>query len=510
MRAKAVSIESEVLLPDRQSRGLLWVWPFWRVAGVLFLISTAALGVYLLVSSRLNGLGFPLDDAWIHQTYARNLAAWGQWSYLPDQPSAGSTAPLWSAVLAVGYGLRLSPFFWTYCLGGLALFFLALSGEFLFRRLTPSYTGRWPWAGIFLAGEWHLVWAAGSGMETVLYAALILLSFLLMFRARRLSWIWVGLIIGMSVWVRPDAVTLAGPAVLLLLFREKNGSDRAKFFASLLAGFLIFFGTYLAFNFEVQGSIWPNTFYAKQAEYAPLLAQPLYLRYLNELYLPLIGSGLFLLPGFAAGLWDALRQRRLPVLAAAAWFLGFALIYAWRLPVTYQYGRYLIPAMPVYFLMGLSGSVLLSKKMAGRWGWALKRVWILSTAIVWLAFYGVVAAFFARDVAIINTEMVSTARWVAENTPPGAIIAAHDIGAMGYFSQRRLVDLAGLISPDVIPFMQDESALAGWLDSQGADYLVTFPHWYTHLTDGKTSVFQSGGLYAPEAGGENMEVFAWK
>ncbi len=451
MRAKAVSTESEVLQPH-QSGGLLWAWHFWRMAGILFLFSTVAVGVYLLVSSRVSGLGFPLDDAWIHQTYARNLAAWGQWSYLPDQPSAGSTAPLWSAVLAVGYGLRLAPFFWTYCLGGLALFFTALSGEILFRWLTPSYTSRWPWVGIFLAGEWHLVWAAGSGMETVLYAALILLSFLLMLRTRRMGWVWVGLIIGMSVWVRPDAVTLAGPAVLLLLFREEKGSDRAKFFASLLAGFLIFFGPYLLFNFRVQGSIWPNTFYAKQAEYAPLLAQPLYLRYLSELYLPLIGSGLFLLPGFAVGLWDALRQRRWPVLAAAAWFLGFALIYAWRLPVTYQYGRYLIPAMPVYFILGLSGTALVSQKLAGRWGWALKRVWILSIALIWLAFYGVVATFYARDVAIINTEMVTTARWVAENTPPGAIIAAHDIGAMGYFSQRRLVDLAGLNLARCHPF----------------------------------------------------------
>ena len=36
--------------------------------------------------------------------------------------------------------------------------------------------GRLPWAGIFLVGEWHLVWAAGSGMETAWMGALVLLA----------------------------------------------------------------------------------------------------------------------------------------------------------------------------------------------------------------------------------------------------------------------------------------------------------------------------------------------
>ena len=37
-----------------------------------------------------------------------------------------------------------------------------------------------------------------------------------------------------------------------------------------------------------------------------------------------------------------------------------------------------------------------------------------------------------------------------------AIVAAHDIGALGYLDDHQLVDLAGLITPEVIPFMLDE------------------------------------------------------
>ena len=51
---------------------------------------------YLGVSARGGPLGFPLDDAWIHQTYARNLGLRAEFSFVPGQPSAGSTSPLWS------------------------------------------------------------------------------------------------------------------------------------------------------------------------------------------------------------------------------------------------------------------------------------------------------------------------------------------------------------------------------------------------------------------------------
>ena len=47
--------------------------------------------LYLLISSNLTGIGYPLDDAWIHQTYARNLVVYGEWSFVPGQVSGGST-----------------------------------------------------------------------------------------------------------------------------------------------------------------------------------------------------------------------------------------------------------------------------------------------------------------------------------------------------------------------------------------------------------------------------------
>jgi hypothetical protein len=88
------------------------------IIGVVTLI-----GVLLYAASvaRVGG-GFPLDDAWIHQTYARNLAQTGQWAFTPGIPSAGSTAPLYTVILAVGYVLGVDYRLWAYVVGGIALF----------------------------------------------------------------------------------------------------------------------------------------------------------------------------------------------------------------------------------------------------------------------------------------------------------------------------------------------------------------------------------------------------
>src|SRR5512137_1784315 len=88
---------------------------------VLAMAAAVSLGLYLGSSALFYRIGFPLDDSWIHQTYARNLALRGEWAFLPGLPSAGSTSPLWSALLAPGYLLGLAPYRWTYLLGWAAL-----------------------------------------------------------------------------------------------------------------------------------------------------------------------------------------------------------------------------------------------------------------------------------------------------------------------------------------------------------------------------------------------------
>jgi hypothetical protein len=106
--------------------------------------------------------------------------------------------------------------------------------------------------------------------------------------------------------------------------------------------------------------------------------------------------------------------------------------------------------------------------------------------------------------------MVQIAQWVAKNTEPEALLAAHDIGALGYFSERGLIDLAGLVSPDVIPFIRDEEMLAEYMNNRGADYLITFPGWYPVLVSRSEVVFESDGVFSSIQGGENLVLYRWR
>ena len=477
---------------------------------VLGLIVFISFVIYLGWSCFTSGFGFPLDDAWIHQTYARNFGERYQWSFLIDDPSGGSTGPLWGMLIALLYLLKIPPLWGTYFFGFLILWGTAITGSILFERISPKNGSYKIIAGGLIAAEWHLVWSALSGMETILLIFLSLVFFCWLMDKRE-NWWFPGMLIGLSVWVRPDGLTLLGPAAMSLLLRgylPKKALNKALTFT---AGALLFFGPYIIFNWLVSGDVWPNTFYAKQAEYEALRQSGILGRYLKIGMQFITGVGILLLPGIIVEMKDQIKSKNWEAIAAFIWMAGYIGLYAWRLPVTYQHGRYIIPAMPIGFIFGLAGLVKWAEMQAEKlWRRVISGVWITSTIIVAASFWIYGARAYALDVAVIETEMVHTARWIEENTHENALIAAHDIGALGYFAERNILDLAGLITPDVIPFIRNEGKLAEYLNEEKADYLVTFPSWYPVLTDGLIPLYQSEGNFAAGFGMDNMAVYEWK
>ena len=471
-------------------------------------ISILSLVVYLLASWLYYRPGFPLDDSWIHQTYARNLALRGEWAFLPGQPSGGSTAPLWTLILSLGPLLRLGPFAWTFLAGALLLWAFSLLAETAVRRWVPSYRPRFPWVGAAFAVEWHLVWSAASGMETLLHALLATLVLVLIVSNTR-RYFGLGLLIGLSVWVRPDGVTLLGPAFLAGLLYETGWRKRLRALAGLGIGFGGLFALYLLFNLFVAGSPWPSTFYAKQAEYSVYLQLPFFSRLGEEWLQPMGGVGSVLVPGILLSILSAARERKWGLLLAVAWGGGYLVLYAWRLPVTYQHGRYVIPAMPVFFLAGLTGMIAFILRPTRGYAWMIPFFWKTVAGVLVLAFWVQGAFAYGRDVAVIESEMVVTAQWVSDHLSPETLVAAHDIGALGYYGGHAIIDLAGLVSPEVIPFLRDEDRLALYLDERQAGALVTFPGWYPSLTRDRVPVYVTGSPFAPEMGEENLAVYLW-
>ena len=483
----------------RDRTSIEWIYiSLMAVVGIIF---------YLWTSYQKIGVSFPLDDAWIHQTYARNLIEYGEWSFVVGKPSAGSTAPLWTGLIAFGLWIGIDPKVWTYCLGGIFLIALGwLSMKWFSERWGESTRWIW-WVGAAVCIEWHILWASLSGMETLAFSVICVCVFILLER-KSYPPLLVGSLVGVGVWVRPGALTLLLPVFLAILFNKKMDRPRSSF--QIVLGFSITFGPYLFLNSWLTGSIWPNTFYAKQAEYLELNQFPLWLRFLQQVAQPLIGAGCLLIPGIFLGLVRHVRKQDWLQLLPLFWVLTYLGMYAVRLPVTYQHGRYAIPTIPILMVTGIEGLSRWadpgSSKSSKR---VLSRLWILSTVGVLFAFIPAGASAYANDVAIIETEMVAASKWIEQNTEEQALIAAHDIGALGYYGRRDLLDLAGLISPEVIPFIRDETKLAEYLDFQKADYLMTFPEWYPELVFERKPLYITRGEFSPAAEGENMAVYRW-
>lgn len=476
------------------------------IAGGLSLFS---LGIYLLSSVWVYSLGFPLDDAWIHQTYARNFAHHFQWSFFPGEVSGGSTGPLWGFLISVFYFLDLAPYVGTYFLGFLLMWGISILGMWVFSTLLPDEENKALYVGILLVFEWHLVWAAGSGMETLLFSLLTLVICGLSVQNDQ-RWFLLGLLVGVSVWVRPGGVTLLGP-VFFVLLTETSLEEAWRGGIRVLFGFGISTGLYLLFNLWVAGDVLPNTFYAKQAEYAAARSAPLLRRAAKLGLQPFVGAGIVTLPGFVWYLIGSIKDKKWGPMAGPLWAVGYICLYVLRLPVTYQHGRYLIPTIPIFIVWGMAGLI-------DRIRWASKdkfrriasKTWAGVLLAVTIIFWGVGARVYGRDVAFIETEMVKIAQWVDGHVEEGAVIAAHDIGALGYYADRKIVDMAGLVSPDVIPFIRDESRIANYLDENEVNYLITFPFWYPELTAQGELIYKTQSEFAPQMGMENMAVYRWK
>ncbi len=481
----------------------------WRIDPrvVLALAALIAVLFYLILSALIFRVGFPLDDSWIHLTYARNLAEHGEWAFRLGERSAGSTAPLWTVLLSIGFLIGLAPYVWTYLLGWAVLTLLAICGENAARQLVPSYKSSIPWAGLFFIFAWHLTWSAVSGMETLLHG-LIILAVLSALIGNSRRYLALGLLAGLSLWVRPDGLTLLGPILFVALLSETSWRLRGEALWKALLGFGALFFPYLLFNLALSGNPLPNTFYAKQAEFHAYWLSKTFAERIADYLWPVLASPfLVLIPGALLWLVKNIRGRNWGVLAGLIWFLGYIVIYFTRLPA-YQHGRYIIPALPILYLWGVLGFLeLVSSPGMNR---RIKSLWQITIVVLTVAFEFIGARQNAYDVYWIESEMVETAKWVNKNIPPDARLAVHDIGALGFYVENPLVDMAGLISPEVVPFIRDEDRLAEYLDANSVDVLIAFPSLYPQLTSQRQSLFEAGLDVGPLQFDENMQVFQWR
>jgi tetratricopeptide (TPR) repeat protein len=97
-----------------------------------------------------------------------------------------------------------------------------------------------------------------------------------------------------------------------------------------------------------------------------------------------------------------------------------------------------------------------------------------------------------------------TGRWLGANTPADAVIATHDVGAIAYYSGRRIVDVVGVVLPEAIDHLWTPDYtpyLSGLFDRAGVTHLACYRNWL--------EVVNIDPLFVASADPEVMEVFPW-
>ena len=518
----------------------------------LLLAGGLALGVFAHTAYRFTGGqgGVPLDDAWIHFQFARNLARGDGLSFNPGQPTSGSTAPLWTLLLA-GVYLVGGRFPVAGQLLSAVCFLAALAATYaLGKHLTGNRWAAWL-SGAVVATNGRFVWAGLSALETCLFATLSLLAISAYLgsqhwpeRARAGSKISpappvygsahryrlrTAALFGLAALVRPEGYLLFALALADFVVRVgESASRRVGESASRRMGgwrrvplvpvilFAAIVLPYLVFSLHTSGHFLPNTYHAKAVfDFRPDLV------FLSGAAQYLIWDNLFLLPFYVLGLGILLRPASLPSL----WSVGLPLVYAFLHTGLYQHGRYLIPLIPCNAAIGIAG-LLEAQRMAARRGWRWRagetrffRKNLVSVLVSLLVVAGTawhlpaMASKYTWNVDNINQMHVALGHWVVENTPPDAVLALNDIGAITYISERQIVDLAGLVTPEIVPLLRTSdraSQLADFMAERGVQYVIIFPNWFPDLVarrDLLEPVHQVTLEHNTICGGETMVVY---
>jgi arabinofuranosyltransferase len=488
-------------------------WP-WLLS--LLFIGGLTLGAFAITSYRLNDGqgGVPLDDAWIHFQFARNLARGDGLSFNPGHPTAGSTAPLWTLLLAAVYvvggrfpiaGQLLSA----------ASFLATLAVTYaLGKRLTSHRWTAWL-AGAVVAVNGRMVWAGLSALETCLFATLSLLAIHAHLDDRtshRYRWRTAALF-GWAALTRPEGYLLFALAMADFIasdiLRTPFDASRFMHYASRLLLFTAIVLPYLIFSLRTSGHLLPNTYHAKAIfDFRPDLA------FLSLTSRYLILDNFILLPFYILGLGALFRRASL----LSLWSAGLPLVYALLHAVLYQHGRYLMPLIPCNAVIGVAG-LLEARRLARLRGWNLTMGRKGSILVILLVFAGTawrlpaMASEYGWNVHDINEMHVALGHWAAEHTSPDAILALNDIGAIAYISERPVVDLAGLITPEIVPLLyapNRNTRLVKLLAERDVQYVIIFPDWFPDLAkrhDLLEPVHQVTLEHRTIAGGEMMIVY---
>jgi hypothetical protein len=346
----------------------------------------------------------------------------------------------------------------------------------------------WLWMG-------PVAWGALSGMEVSLASLLVAGALLAHARARPLA---CAVLASLAVLARPEAL-------LLVPFLAAAGPLTIRRLSMFAAVTIVIVAPAVLFSLWTAGTPYPATAAAKveggligwlggvrEPAMQTWVRRPLaffteWIGWLVTMHwlLPLALAPALVLAWRRAG-----RALGVVGLALIAHPLGMALLAPYRGPA-FQEGRYSIHLLPLVVLVlaiAVGHRDRQGKEPHTPTSPAPRRhAWVSPVALaVWLAIAvtALVPAStrYAWAVQNINAMQVHLGRWVDAELPKSARIALNDIGAIAFFSRREVIDLMGLVTPEIIPYRRrGETGVMEFVSETCPDYVIIFPAWFPRL-----------------------------
>ncbi|MBV8659040.1 MAG: hypothetical protein JO142_14535 [Burkholderiales bacterium] len=423
---------------------------------------------------------YQLDDALIYLRYIKNFQHGLGLVYNPGEKFNGLTSPLFT------YAVMASSFL----TNNLQLATVAISA--LCMALAAIVAGK-----IFSSSRWEAVFtsvAIGSfkyfyttfGMETPLFLLLIAMSLYLY----RIESRYFVIALALLVITRSEGVFLAIPMAVDYVVRHRR-LPRIGPLAAAIVIFLIPF----AFNYLYYGSFLPATGDAKIGQGRSgfwgqgwiFFDCGFLIKYTfaaNKF--AAVGGGLFA----AYGLFSLARNR-----VAVVAFAFFVLLLAF-------YGGLNIPNYHWYYAPFMFLAVI----------WACRGIWRLSSLLLrhgWLDDRGFLFFLVAAFVVFVFTKVnpheawqrqedyVKVGEWLKRNTPANTSVGLVEIGTVGWYSDRYIIDILGLVNKHNAALIGNKD-LYGWLAYYQPDYILRRDPRTIH--EASTEMLEKEGAYVPADG----------
>lgn len=411
--------------------------------------------------------GFTADDAFITFRYAENFATGKGFVYNEGEHVLGTSTPFFTLILA------------TFALLQFPLITTTLAFSVVASGITAAMMFRW--AERLRFGDYatlpaivYAVWprslpAETSGMETALFTLLVTAA--LYYSYRKLDVYSVGLAT-LATLTRPEGCIALGIVMVMSLVR-----DRRSWWRCLLASGLLLI-PWLLFSWVYFDSPIPNSVPAKLALYSHFGYVSAWenLKFVLALHHP-AGWGIigFCLIGIV-WLW---RYQRFGMIELT--WLALMIVF-FTLSKTLLFFWYAAPLYPILLLMTFAGVFFVIRHVFHERGGKYTRHIVYSLVIGGIGLSNVVSLRYYRSYQdILSSVHKNIGNHLRTQAAESDLVAAEDIGYIGFYSKLTILDRDGLVSPGVIPFNKR---------AKYSDVIYEFgPSWVIAAKGSPTSAF---------------------